>query len=468
MAGVARRDHVLDALRGWAILGMALSGLVPFETLPAWMYHAQLPPPTHALNQKVFGITWVDLVFPFFLLAMGAAIPLYLSRVIEQGADWKQILGGILKRYALLVVFSHAVFKLRPDKLPPVGSDTLKWLLGLLFFFAIACAMIRLPKSWAQWQTQASVFGWTVMLGGIAWVGWSKPNVFGNEFDIIIMVLANMALTGSLIWWLTREKPAIRLVILVFATGFFIASGDPGPAKVLWNWEPWKWTFKILYHKYLMLIIPGFILGDWILNGGDLTRVKEEREVIAWLAGLAIPVCLIGLLSREVWWTFVACCVLAAVCLAVAGWDSEAQTIHRWGWGLLLFGLFVEGFGDGGIRKDTTTLSYFYVTGGLGFLFYAFLSAWRSRITAPSIGFMALAGANPLLAYVAITNFIEPFVRLTTIEHYTTTFVFWLGSVWTWFTPAIPWTFAFYAVLQTLAIGLIAAWGTKKGLFVRA
>jgi uncharacterized membrane protein len=43
------RSHALDALRGLAILAMLLSSEMPFgaNALPSWMYHAQVPPPTH-------------------------------------------------------------------------------------------------------------------------------------------------------------------------------------------------------------------------------------------------------------------------------------------------------------------------------------------------------------------------------------------------------------------------------------
>ena len=70
-----KRAFALDALRGFAILTMALSGYIPWGVLPSWMYHAQVPPPAHKFNPTIPGITWVDLVFPFFLFAMGAAIP---------------------------------------------------------------------------------------------------------------------------------------------------------------------------------------------------------------------------------------------------------------------------------------------------------------------------------------------------------------------------------------------------------
>lgn len=87
-----KRSLALDALRGFAILMMILSGQIPFHinTLPAWMYHAQVPPPEHKWIPTLPGITWVDLVFPFFLFAMGAAFPIALSRRLDQGiSKWK-------------------------------------------------------------------------------------------------------------------------------------------------------------------------------------------------------------------------------------------------------------------------------------------------------------------------------------------------------------------------------------------
>lgn len=81
-----KRSKGLDALRGISVLLMVLSGSIAFgDVLPAWMYHAQVPPPEHIFKPEIAGITWVDLVFPFFLFSMGAAIPLSLSRKMSTG-----------------------------------------------------------------------------------------------------------------------------------------------------------------------------------------------------------------------------------------------------------------------------------------------------------------------------------------------------------------------------------------------
>ena len=79
------RAYALDALRGYAIITMVLSATIVTQVLPGWMSHAQTPPPDHIFNPSLPGITWVDLVFPFFLFAMGAAFPFSIGKRAEKG-----------------------------------------------------------------------------------------------------------------------------------------------------------------------------------------------------------------------------------------------------------------------------------------------------------------------------------------------------------------------------------------------
>ncbi len=75
------RNKALDAIRGYAIVTMVFSGSIAYGgVLPAFMFHAQSPPPKHEWVENLPGITWVDLVFPLFLFAMGAAIPLIYAK----------------------------------------------------------------------------------------------------------------------------------------------------------------------------------------------------------------------------------------------------------------------------------------------------------------------------------------------------------------------------------------------------
>ena len=62
---ITRRAYSIDALRGYAILTMVLSATIVYGILPAWMYHAQEPPPTHTyhpeLDMGILGISFLPL-----------------------------------------------------------------------------------------------------------------------------------------------------------------------------------------------------------------------------------------------------------------------------------------------------------------------------------------------------------------------------------------------------------------------
>ena len=93
-----QRAFALDALRGYAILTMVLSATIAGGILPAWMYHAQTPPPTHVFNPDIPGLTWVDLVFPFFLFSMGAAFPFSIGKRLVAGENRLRLAYDALKR----------------------------------------------------------------------------------------------------------------------------------------------------------------------------------------------------------------------------------------------------------------------------------------------------------------------------------------------------------------------------------
>ena len=134
-----QRNSSLDALRGLAILCMILSGSIAYgDVLAGWMFHAQVPPPMHQFNASIFGITWVDLVFPFFLFSMGAAIPLSLKKYIDNKSGFKMIVWIAGKRFLLLVFFALFTEHMRAwviADVPGYKEQLLSLLAFLLVFF---------------------------------------------------------------------------------------------------------------------------------------------------------------------------------------------------------------------------------------------------------------------------------------------------------------------------------------------
>ncbi|MGL6283602.1 MAG: DUF5009 domain-containing protein, partial [Microcoleaceae cyanobacterium] len=200
-----KRADAVDALRGLAILGMNLSGVIPREgALPAWMYHAQTPPPSHIFNPNLAGLTWVDLVFPVFLLTMGISVPLSLSRLIEKGKSKIQICLFILKRGFLLGTFAVFLEHFRPNVIDKEPGLT-KWYLGILGLLALFCIFVRLPRYFPNWLEKfVSAFGWILAIVLLSNIPYPDQTGFSlSRVDIILAVLTTVAVFGSLIWLFT-------------------------------------------------------------------------------------------------------------------------------------------------------------------------------------------------------------------------------------------------------------------------
>ena len=469
----APRAYALDALRGFAILAMLLSGQEPFGhlALPAWMYHAQEPPPDHEWLGHLPGITWVDLVFPFFLFCMGAAFPLALARRMDQGmAPWR--LGWfILERGLLLGFFALYVQAIRPFTLSH-HPDTGTWLLALLAFLLLFPVLTRLPDAWpaaTRWLVRAA--GWTGVILFLALARYPDGSGFSlNRSDIIIVVLTNMAVFGSLIWMLTRNHllPRLGVIAIVFALRM---SNLPEPVggwvSDVWKFSPLPWIYQLYYLQYLCIVIPGTIAGDlllqWIRAGaapvsGARTEWSAGRYlaiaglmfglVLVLLAGLEtrqptdLPTGTPGvfLLNGQTWlrpWVVPATLLAFALCAAGAWWlrkpgtatERLYQQLFRWGTYWLVLGLIFEPY-EGGIRKDHATLSYYFITAGLAHCVLIGFSIIIDRFQRRRwLQLLIDNGQNPMIAYAGINNFITPVLALTLVlnwsaDHATTP---WLG-----------------------------------------
>ncbi len=224
-----KRAYALDALRGFAILTMILSGVIPRTILPAWMYHAQLPPPNHVFNPQLPGLTWVDLVFPFFLFSMGAAIPIAFARRMNKGAKKYHLLFAILKRGFLLGTFAIFLQHIRPGTIDP-DLTSRSWWLALLGFLILFFMFVRWPSSWPLWlRIGLTALGW---IAGILLLGWIRyPDGSGfslGRSDIILIVLTNMAVFSSLIWLFTQYNWMARLGILVLVFALRLSARSDG------------------------------------------------------------------------------------------------------------------------------------------------------------------------------------------------------------------------------------------------
>lgn len=428
-----KRAISLDAFRGFAIIMMVLSGTIASNVLPAWMYHAQVGPRSnYNFDPTLFGITWVDLVFPFFLFAMGAAMPFSVGGKLDKGERIWKVIGDCVLRGLRLTFFAIFIQHLYPWSTSS-PQDTISWLLSISAFLLMFPMFVRIP-----FQLSALVKALIEVAGygaGIVML-LTVPYTDGRSFDlacsdIIILVLANMAFWGSLVYLFTRHNKWVRIGILPFLMAIFLGSATEGSwQKAVMDYSPCSWMFQFNFLKYLFIVIPGTIAGeylkDWIKNRTHSDQMESlNSRRTPWILAVSIALLVVNLYGL-----YTRCLVLnlfLTVALLITLWyllktqegDGRCwKNLFAAGAYLLMLGLFFEAF-EGGIRKDYSTYSYYFVTSGLAFFaLLAFTIMGDVYHLEKWLKPLIQAGKNPMIAYVAINMVVMPLINLLGLTEY--------------------------------------------------
>lgn len=445
------RALAVDLLRGLAIVGMVLSGYISRNPdLPAWLFHAQLPPPSFAFDPSVPGITWVDLVFPFFLFSMGAAFPFSIGRRLDRGAAAVQVAWTILRRGLLLAFFAIVLgntnlWTLHEALQRPVAAS----LLTLVVWGAFFAMFVRLRNRSERFNTLLNGCGIAALLLLLLLYRALGVDVNLYRSDIIILILANVVVAGSFLWWLTRRKPGLRMGLVALLVALKLSATVPGS----WTAEVWNATFAPwLYHteflQYLCIVLPGSVAGEliarWLARKGtaaptastDLSVTAavpphfvcsvtstpaaaphdaEPLPVRFRLAGVLVLL----LLAVNLWGLYVraltANLLLTLLAGGAAAWllrrprtalQELLSALFATGLFWLLLGLVFEPL-EGGIKKDPATVSYFFVTAGMA-SHVLLLATLLFESLHGRAGLLVRCGENPMVAYTAAGYVVVP------------------------------------------------------------
>lgn len=432
------RAYALDALRGFAVLAMVLSGTISYQILPAWMYHAQEPPPNHTFNPHLPGLTWVDIVFPVFLFSMGAAIPLAVSSRLQKGFTLKQVILYIFQRGLLLGTFAIFLQHIRPLTINPTPTARTWWiaLLGflILFFMFVRWSTTAKIKQHIKWITLGAWVAALLLLSFLRYPDKSGFSLFRS--DIILVVLANMAVFGSLAWLFTKNKLLLRLGLLGLLIALRLsATVNESWVSVVWRASFVPWIFQFDYLKYLFIVIPGTIAGDLVLDWLQKSAVQNEvyEEIQPnWnqtrffsIVVFILAICLVLLIGIQVRWIWQTTLLSAALCTivwflfsdAVSETEKLLKSFYQWGIYWLCLGLFFEPY-ENGIKKDPSTLSYYFVTTAIAiFLLIIFTIIINVFKQQKRLQLLIDNGQNPMIAYVAFANLLLPILKLTKLEN---------------------------------------------------
>ncbi len=417
-----QRASSLDALRGLFLILMTLGFTIHGSNFPDWMYHRQFPPPGDLAD--IAGIAWRDLAYAAFLFTMAAALPITLSRRIESGETEISTMLVILRRFGLLFVFALLIGHSNTYFTGYTQEARGLALLGFVLMFGV---FLRRRSDWNERGFR--ILNRIAWLAAVAFLVFS-PVLYGSEFsparrDDIIAGLAFAALSGSVIWYFTRDRLNTRLAILALAVALYLASRSPGWVQEWWWTSPAPWLMRPSSLSLLAVVIPGTIAGDLLLrwmrssrDGGEATGWNGVRlGALALLCFVITPLVVTGLYNRWVLGTtqLIAALGLAGVFLTLRprrSGEHLVRQLYLWGVVWLLAGLFLDP-AEGGIKKVPDTLSYFFTVTGLTKLLLVSLVVTvdlvrRSAWARPLID----VGHNPMIAYVLYTVFLNSLLEL--------------------------------------------------------
>lgn len=421
------RNYGIDLLRGLAIIGMVLAAVIPWTAhFPGWMYHAQVGPPDFTFNPNTPGITWVDLVFPFFLFAMGAAFPLALRKKLDNG-DYVLILQGLLRRGVLLLFFALALAYLSPDNL--TSTSPVNYLSTLITFGCFFLVFLRFKGSKLK-RYGLQALGFVI----VAILVYYHSEILGNTFsksksNIIILVLANMAVFGSIFWMLTANNLLLRsAVILAFMGVWFSKDISNSWTQTLWNFHPdIHWFYNFSFLKYLCIVLPGSVLGDLLISNGDVANrmytngEKRKTQLLAVICFVFVAFHVFTLYMRTLTLNLWGHALFGVLFYALLRKEQDGVAVFYkkligWGFALVSIGLFFEPL-DGGIKKDPSSFSYWFLTSGLAFIFFV-MCDYLTKVYPKNLAVSSVVknGQNPMIAYCVSSFCITPVLGLLHIS----------------------------------------------------
>lgn len=345
------------------------------------MFHCQVPPPSYVFNPDVRGITWVDLVFPFFLFSMGAAFPFSIGKKIRSGQGALSVSLGIIKRGIILMAFAVAVGNM--NIIPGAGTSGAVY--ALMMWGSLFAALLRTSKKWINYAGWGAVVLLTVFQNTLVGV----PFKFGN-FDVILELLAVASVLGGLVYQFTGEHLRLRLLFVLFFAAL----------KML----------GVGFTQYLVIVLSASIIGDIIRTKSSEPLCGTRDTVPAIIAFSTVPIMLWSFFSRNILAGFGISFALALAFVLLTMRSRSAFSAIGWfGFALLLLGIGFDPV-DGGIAKDYCNLSYLFSTCGMAALTLCFL-LWAESRGALSRN-LIYAGRNPMVAYTIPWTVVSPLLYI--------------------------------------------------------
>ncbi len=340
----ATRIQSIDIVRGMTILVMIfVNDVHGIKELPWWTYH--IPPGEQ-------GITYVDVVYPAFLMMMGMSIPLAFRRRLAMGDSQVKILLHTVVRGLCLVAMGILVMNGREIDAEASGVSRAAWnslmLVGVILFF------IKYPETDGNKKTLFLILRW----GGLAMV--------------LVLMFFFRRKEGEEILWLDPRNSSI-----LGGLGFSYISC--GILYMLLGDKIWKLAAAFVF---LVLLNVG-------MKAGVLEFVRSWPSLLwPFRSGSAASITMSG--------------VIMSMIIFDDGVAKSLQEKFKWGISYVVL-LFVAGWAllPFGLAKIGGTPSWCLLSAGFTGIIFIFVY-WLVDVKGVSswAAFLKPAGSNPLLVYL--------------------------------------------------------------------
>ena len=338
------RIQSVDIVRGMTILVMIfVNDIHGIKELPWWTYH--IPPGEQ-------GITYVDVVYPAFLMMMGMSIPLAFRSRVAKGDSQLKILLHMIVRGLCLVAMGILVMNGREIDAEASGVSRAAWnslmLAGVILFF------IKYPKAGGNKKTLFLILKW----GGLAMV-------------IVLMFFFRRKEGEEIVWFDPKNSSILG------GLGFSYISC--GILFMLLRDKIWKLAAALVF---LVLLNVG-------MKAGVLEFVRSWPSLLwPFRSGSAASITMAGVIMSMIFFD-----------------DSLAINLrNKFQWGIAFVALlFIAGWAllPFGLAKIGGTPSWCLLSAGYTGTIFIFVY-WLVDVKGIRswAGFLELAGSNPLLIYL--------------------------------------------------------------------
>lgn len=274
----------IDIFRGLTMAVMIfVNELAGVRGLPWWTYHAKA---------QWNAMTYVDMVYPFFLFIVGLAIPLAIRARLKKNPSIPALWLHVLLRSASLIVLG--LILANADKVDPTrtGLSGSAWgliaLLGGVLFWNVYPASKRYAMLFRILRgvglvlliAMYAIFRRTTHTGHAAWIDGSYPEILGLIGYTYLSVAALYLITRRWLW-----APLVWFVALValcaMSTLHWISFPNSLPLY-FWPFSNGAWACMTM----------GGVVTSAIFLGDHRWRTAREKMLLA--VGFAVPALIAG------------------------------------------------------------------------------------------------------------------------------------------------------------------------------